>query len=233
MMLNLTDPDQQIQCVTNFQDLVSTPFQGKINAIGWTRQLIGDFAEIVEKVELKENLAVLELDELRELELTKSGQLARAILLNDYYLLKEHGASPTLNLIRFYERDDAFPFFPTDVYSFHVDRATVPSDTFLCTYYGQPSELLPNSQASPKVLIPEIRQELQKLYNGPETGFESFLQAHYFDLHYQPKPNANTISLGLGHLWRLAIDYPGSPVLPCVHRAPKEKDGTTRLLMIC
>ena len=54
---------------------------------------------------------------------------------------------------------------------------------------------------------------------------------HFFDLHDQVQPNALSISLGLGHLWRLAIDHPESKVRPCVHRAPKEK--TSRLLLIC
>ena len=223
----------QIRSVTNLQDLVSTPFQGAINAICWSRNLKGDFSEIVKKVTLNENIVTLSEDELRELQLSEQGQLACEILLNDYKLLKAHGASPTLNLIKYYERDDAYPFFPTDVYSFHVDRAPIPTDTFLCTYHGVPSEILPNSQAKQKVLVPEIRDELKKLYQGADDGFESFLKEHFFDLHYQAKPNARPISLGLGHLWRLAIEHPESQVLPCLHRAPKEKDGETRLLMIC
>ena len=223
----------QIRSVTNFQDLVSTPFQGAINAICWSRNLKGDFSEIVKKVTLNENIVTLSEDELRELQLSEQGQLACEILLNDYKLLKAHGASPTLNLIKYYERDDAYPFFPTDVYSFHVDRAPIPTDTFLCTYHGVPSEILPNSQAKQKVLIPEIRDELKKLYQGADDGFESFLKEHFFDLHYQAKPNARPISLGLGHLCRLAIEHPESQALPCLHRAPKEKGGETRLLMIC
>ena len=147
--------------------------------------------------------------------------------------MKAHGASPVLNVIKCYERDDACPFFPTDVYSFHVDRSPVPTDTFLCTYYGESSEILPNSQAQQKVLVPEIRDELKKLYQGAAEGFESFLSEHFFDLHYMAKPTASPISLGPGHLWRLAIDHPGSKVAPCVHRAPIEKTGQNRLLMIC
>jgi hypothetical protein len=148
-------------------------------------------------------------------------------------LLKAHGASPILNVIRCYERDDSYPFFPTDVYSFHVDRSPVPTDTFLCTYFGEPSEILPNSQAEQKVLIPEIRDELKKIYGGPDDAFESFLCEHFFDLHYRAKPAAHPISLGVGHMWRLAVDHPESMILPCIHRAPKEKTGQSRLLMIC
>ncbi|MFK7771363.1 MAG: hypothetical protein AB8F94_04455 [Saprospiraceae bacterium] len=232
-MIDLSSTENQVQYVTNFQDLVSTPFQGKINAMCWTRQLVGDFSEIVKKIELNENIATLDTDELHELKLSKQGQLAREILLNDLQVLKAHGASPILNLIKCYDRDDSYPFFPTDVYSFHVDRSPVPVDTFLCTYHGESSEILPNSQAKQKVLIPEIREELKKLYGGAEEGFESFLSEFFFDLHYQPKPQAQPINLGHGHLWRLAIDHPKSQVPPCVHRAPKEKDGQPRLMMIC
>ena len=231
-MIDLSHAENQIHCVTNFQDLVSTPFHGEINAICWTRKLIGDFSEIVNKTELKENIAVLDQEELRELQLSEQGQLAREILLNDLKLLKAHGASPILNLIKCYERDDAYPFFPTDVYSFHVDRSPVPTDTFLCTYYGESSEILPNSQAQQKVLVPEICSELKKLYRGADEGFELFLSDHFFDLHYLAKSKARPISLGIGHLWRLAIDHPESQVPPCLHRAPTETSGP-RLLLIC
>ncbi len=231
MMIDLSQEEHQIQDVTNFQDLVSTPFHGARNAICWTRQLIGDFAEIVEKVELNENITVLDEAILRELQLSEMGQLAREILLNDLNLLTSHGAAPVLNIIKCYDRDNDYPFFPTDVYSFHVDRSPIPTDTFLCTYHGDPSEILPNSEATQKILVPEIRDELKKLYGGHDEGFEAFLSENFFDLHYQPHPNALPINLGLGHLWRLAIDYPESRVHPCIHRAPKEK--TNRLLLIC
>jgi len=229
----LSPAEHQIRYVTSFQELISTPFKEAINAICWTRNLTGDFGEIIRKIALNENVAVLNQEELCELKLSEQGQIARELLLNDLKLLQAHGATPILNLIRCYERDDAYPFFPTDVYSFHVDRSPVPTDTFLCTYYGESSEILPNAQAQQKVLVPEIRDELKKRYGGTEQGFESFLIEHFFDLHYMAKPNARPISLGLGNLWRLAIDQPESQVPPCVHRAPREKAGQKRLLMIC
>jgi hypothetical protein len=232
-MSNLSDTDNQIYNVLNFDDLVSTPFHGKINAMCWTRNLIGDFSEIVKKIALNENMAELNMEELRELQLSEQGKLARKILLNDMSSLKAHGASPTLNIIKNYDRDDAFPFFPTDVYSFHVDRSPIPTDTFLCTYHGASSDILPNSQAIQKIQIPEIRAKLKKLFGESDKGFESFLTEYFFDLHYQAKPNAQTINLGIGNLWKLAIDHPKSKVLPCLHRAPKEKKGENRLMIIC
>lgn len=231
-MTDLPHTGNHIHYVSSFQELVSTPFHGQINAICWTRNLQGDFSEIANKIELNENIATLNEDELFEFQLSEQGQLAREIIINDFKLLKAHGASPTLNLIKSYDRDDSHPFFPTDVYSFHVDRSPVPTDTFLCTYYGESSEILTNSQAIQKVLVPELRNELKKIYGGTDDEFESFLSEHFFDLHYLPKPEAQPISLGNGHLWRLAVDHPDSEVLPCLHRAPKEK-GQNRLLMIC
>lgn len=231
--MDLSPFDKQMKRVTSFQDLVSTSFHGELNAICWERKLNGDFSEIVNKIAFTGNMTIIEEEELLELHLSEQGQLAREILLNDLKLLKEHGASPILNVIRNYDRDDAFPFFPTDVYSFHVDRSPIPVSTFLCTYYGASSEILPNSQAEQKVLIPEIRNELKKLYGREEEGFESFLNEYFFDLHYQAKADATPVNLGLGHIWRLAVDHPGSPCLPCVHRAPVEKPGEKRLLLIC
>ncbi len=232
-MVNLSFADHQIQYVTNFHDLVTTPFHGNINAICWTRELIGDFGEIVNQIEVQDNMVELHPEELHELVLSAQGKLARDILLHDMKLLEAHGASPTLNLIKYYERDDSYPFFPTDVYSFHVDRAPIAADTILCTYYGECSEILPNAHGTQKILIPEIRDELKKIYDGADEDFESFLSENFFDLHYQAKPDAQPIKLGVGHLCRLAIDHPESKVLPCLHRAPKEKNGQKRLLLIC
>lgn len=232
-MKNLPQTENHIHLVSTFEDLVLTPFQGAINAMCWKRKLIGDFSEIVNKVKLDGNITEFDPEDLLELQLTEQGQLAREILLNDFNLLKEHGASPVLNVISHYDRDETQSFFPTDVYSFHVDRSPIPTDTFLCTYYGAPSEIIPNTQVQQKILVPEIRKELEKLYTGSPEGFESFLSDHFFDLHYQPILNATPISLGLGHLWRLATEHPESKVPPCVHRAPMEKNGQLRLLMIC
>ncbi len=232
-MSNLSDINNQIHNVLNFKELVSTPFQGKINAMCWSRNLIGDFSEIVKKVVINKNIVELDIEELHELDLSAQGKLARKILLNDMNSLKVHGASPTLNIIKNYDRDDAFPFFPTDVYSLHVDRSPIPTNTFLCTYHGASSEILPNSQAIQKIRIPEIRAELKKLYGESDKGFESFLTEYFFDLHYQSKPDAQIINLGIGNLWKLAIDHPKSKVLPCLHRAPIEKNGENRLMIIC
>ncbi|MEI7736401.1 MAG: hypothetical protein WCI49_13105 [Ferruginibacter sp.] len=232
-MNNASPAADQICFVTNFEDLVSIPFDGAINAICWSRTLTGDFAEIVTKAGLTENIDTLDETALAALELSEQGRLARDIIVNDLKLLAAHGADPTLNLILYYERDDTHPFFPVDVYSFHADRSPIPTATFLCTYYGEPSDILPNAQAQQKVLVPEIREQLKKQYHGPAEGFETFLMDHFFDLHYQATPGALPISLGIGNIWRLAIDHPESKVLPCVHRAPKEKPGEPRLLLIC
>lgn len=222
-----------IKHLASFEELVSMPFSGDVNAMCWDRILEGDFSELVNKFHFDENIKEIDEQELRDLHLTDEGKIARDILLQDWKLLKDYGALPVLNLIKHYDRDDEFPFFPTDVYSFHVDRSPIPIDTFLCTYYGDSSEIIPNAVAKQKVLMPEIREKLKLLYEGEENGFESYLVEHFFDLHYELNPYAQPISLGLGRMWRLAVDHPECQVPPCIHRAPIETSGKTRLLMIC
>lgn len=232
-MINTFSDDSQIQVVSTFSDLVNTNFQGINNAICWSRNLNGDFKEIVSKLQLKDNITEVYAEDLLSLQLSEIGNVAREIILNDLQLLTDFGASPSLNLLKNYERDKEFDFISTDVYSYHVDRSPVGTDTFLCTYYGAASDILPNEQAVQKILIPEIREKLKGLHEGSEAEFEIFLKEYYFDLHYQPKPDAEPINLGLGHLWKLAVDHPEQKVLPCVHRAPIENDGEYRLLLIC
>lgn len=225
--------NDQVDVVSTFDELINTEFQGTMNAVCWHRNLVGDFKEIVAKLQLKENVTDISVEELLSLSLSKEGAVARALILNDLKLLTDLGALPVLNLLKSYERDEQLDFISTDVYSYHVDRSPIAADTFLCTYDGAASEIIPNDQVEQKVLIPEIRQKLQDLYDGPETEFEDFLKEYSFDLHYRPKPNAHPLNLGVGHLWKLAVDHPEQQVLPCVHRAPLENDGEYRLLLIC
>jgi len=231
--MNTSNSSKHIQIVESFQDFAETPFQGNINAIAWKRTLQGNFAEIVQKLDVQENIKEISEQELNALQLSVQGKIARETIINDLLLLKEQGASPVLNVIHYYERDEDFPLLPTDVYSFHVDRSPIPTETILCTYHGAASEIIPNSQATQKILIPEIRTELKKFHQGSEDEFNSFLQEYFFDLHYQPHENAEIINLGLGNIWKLAVDHPTSQVLPCLHRAPVEEEGEKRLLLIC
>lgn len=223
----------QVKMVSSFSELVNTRFQGAMNAICWHRNLVGDFKEIVTKLQLKDDITEVSGEDLLALELSEEGSMARKIILNDLQLLTDFGASPVLNLLKCYERDEELGFISTDVYSYHVDRSPVGTDTFLCTYYGTASDIIPNDQVEQKILIPEIREQLKKLHDGPEDEFEDFLKEYFFDLHYQPKPNAEPVNLGVGHLWRIAVDHPDQEALPCVHRAPVENDGEYRLLLIC
>lgn len=232
----MNDPfsnSNHVEVAATFSELVNTNFHGHRNAICWYRKLAGDFKEIVSKLKLRENITEVSHEDLMSLPLSENGDIARQIILKDLQLLNDLGASPSLNLIKNYERDEELDFISTDVYSYHVDRSPISTDTFLCTYYGPASDILPNEEAIQKITIPEIREKLQQLHDGPEDEFEEFLRDYYFDLHYQPKFNARPLNLESGHLWRLAVDHPNQAVLPCIHRAPVENKEDYRLLLIC
>ncbi|WDE14771.1 DUF1826 domain-containing protein [Acinetobacter schindleri] len=232
-MTNTFSGNPQVRVVSTFSELVYSDFLGEANAICWSRNLSGDFKEIVAKLDLKGNMTEVSIEDLLALQLSEQGHVAREIILKDMQILTDYGASPSLNLLKCYERDDEFDFISTDVYSYHVDRSPIETDTFLCTYHGAASEILPNDQVEQKILIPEIREQLKQLHDGPETEFKAFLEEYFFDLHYRAKADAKPVNLGTGNLWRLAVDHPAQQVLPCVHRAPAENDGEYRLLLIC
>jgi hypothetical protein len=232
-MSNTFSDSSQFGIASTFSELVNTDFKGDRNALCWFRNLEGDFAAIVDQLQLKGNITEVYPKDLLALQLSEKGSRAREIILKDFQLLTDFGASPALNLLKCYERDEEFDFISTDVYSYHVDRSPIATDTFLCTYHGAASDIIANAQADQKILIPKIRKKLQDLHNGSSEEFEDFLKENYFDLHYQAQPDATPINLGLGHLWRLAVDHPKQQVQPCIHRAPIEKEGEYRLLLIC
>jgi hypothetical protein len=161
-------------------------------------------------------------------------RIALGILLADLAALRSIERDPVLNLIHGYPRDEDGGPVPTDVFSFHADSAPVPADTWLCTYHGPASEGLRNEDALRKVDVPSIRAELLRLHGGDDdAAFAEFLSDNHYDLHYAAVADAAPYTFGRFNLWRIACDYPGSPVPPCIHRAPRTRAGDPpRLLLI-
>ncbi|MFL3659369.1 MAG: hypothetical protein ACJ07L_15125 [Opitutales bacterium] len=223
-----------IREVASFEELVSTPFANGVNAHCWVRSLAGDFNEIVDRLNIHVEITTLEGEALQNLELCDSGKIARDALIEDQRLLSEFGLSPMLDCIPAYPRDPDPGTVPTDVYSYHVDSATAEADTYLCSYNEASSEGLRNEDALRRIDIPETRAALLDQYGGKDdTGFLAYLKDDFLDLHYMPILKAKPYTFGLGNLWRIATQYPGSPVPPCIHRAPTTSPGRpSRLLLI-
>ncbi len=223
----------RIQTVTGFEALLATPFAGRVNALCWPRTPAGDFGEIVAALGPGEGIRSLDEAQLLALTLGASGRTARDFLLADLQRLRAQGLDPELNCIHAYPRDDADAVVPTDVLSFHTDHTPIEAATWLCTYHGPASEGLPNEAARRRTEDPAIRARLLAEYGGADdAGFADFLRAHCYDLHYTPLPGTRPWSFGQGHLWRIACDWPGSPVPPCIHRAPAQHADEPRLLLI-
>ncbi|MGB8170874.1 MAG: hypothetical protein WCF18_25440, partial [Chthoniobacteraceae bacterium] len=155
-------------------------------------------------------------------------------MLEDQRRLVELDRDPVLNCIHGYPRDEEPGPVPTDVFSFHADSAPVQADTWLCTYHGSASEGLRNDEAQRRVDVPETRAALLHVFGGEDNDdFREYLSEHCYDLHYAPVPRARPFSFGVGDLWRIAVDWPGSTVPPCIHRAPETLPGQPpRLLLI-
>jgi hypothetical protein len=224
----------RIQRVTNFQELVTTRFADGVNALCWERRLEGDFGEVVDRLGRGEAITAVDEARLLALPVSAAGRVAIENILADLRMLRGHNLDPALNCIHGYLRDETLEPVATDVFSFHVDSATVETDTWLCTYYGPSSEGLRNEDARRRIDVPATRAELLKCFGGEDDdAFRTYLNEHCYDLHYEPLPAARPFAFGCGNLWRISVAWPGSPVPPCIHRAPETRPGQApRLLLI-
>jgi hypothetical protein len=206
-------------------DALLEPFVDSVNAHCFARALDADFEGIAAALAAEADVrgGILELDSAELRRLRGVDPRAVAVLVEDLARLAAWGREPQLNVVTTYPRDERGLAVSVDVHSFHVDRAPIEADTFLCTYAGPSSEALDNDDAVRLVDLPEVAAALR------DTGLDP--AAECFDLHFRPKPGAVPYAFGLGHVWRLAVDWPGAAVLPCIHRAPPH-DGRPRLLLI-
>jgi hypothetical protein len=220
--------------VSGFEELLSTPFRNAVNALCWPRTIPGDFAEVASLLGSGEGIVTLEEERLRALPVSRAGLVAVEAMLEDQRLLAARDLDPVLNCVYGCLRDENPGPVATDVFSWHVDSAPVEVDTWLCTYHGPSSEGLPNDEARRKVDIPETRAELLQMFGGEDDeGFREYLAENCYDLHYAAVAGAQPFSFGVGNLWRIATEWPGKAVPPCIHRAPETRKGEgARLLLI-
>ena len=80
-----------------------------------------------------------------------------------------------------------------------------------------------------KDIVPEL---MTRLSNTPSVRSECKILADEIS-EVAERFHAKIIQLGIGNLWKLAVDHPKMKVEPCIHRAPEEKSGQKRLLLIC
>jgi hypothetical protein len=219
--------------VDSFDTLLTRRFVDGVNALCWPRSLPGDFNEVARLLAPAEGVVVVTADMLAALSLSAAGRIAADVMTADLLQLQALGKEPLLNCIGGYPRDDSGGAVVTDVMSFHVDRAPIEVDTFLCTYFGAPSEGLDNDDAVLRVLDPEVRAALlvECQAEDDRRDFDNFLAEHSYDLHYRVVDGAQPWSFTVGALWKIAVQWPGCRVPPCIHRAPDSVEP--RLLLIC
>lgn len=224
----------RIRSVSSFDELVGTPLRDGVNALCWPRTLPGDFAEVAARLAREEaGIHAVDEEDFLALPVSAAGRVAVDAMLADFRLLRERQLDPVLNFINGSAHDEPDAIVATDVFSWHADRAPVPLDTYLCTYFGPTSEGLRNEDATRRIGDPATRAALLQRYGGADDeGFRDFLAEHSYDLHYAANPGAQPFSFGRFNLWRIALAYPGNPALPCIHRAPETRPGEVRLLLI-
>jgi hypothetical protein len=217
---------------TTIEELAATPFDGHVNALWLPRALPGDFAQVVRL--LLPGPGITELSEriLKSLPVDNNGRIAIDVMLQDLHALTSLGLEPVLNCVNGYDMEPQPGPVRTDVMSFHVDSAPVEVDSWLCTYYGPATEGVGHEHAMRHVDVPTTRASILAHYGGSDDDdFKVHLRERHYDRHYATTADAQLFSFEVGHLWRIAVDWPGSSVLPCIHRAPSALGP--RLLLIC
>lgn len=220
--------------VGDFASLVAFEFSGDINAVRWTRELAGNFGEIERALPSVDDITSLDQADLADLSLSPSGRQARDELIRDLELLIEQGLQPSLDLVPSGPGNRNPGPVRTDVADWHADSANTIADTYLCTYTGASSQGIPNQDVVARPADPTSRAQLLQLYGGDDDeGFRTWLTEHFYDLHYAEKTAARVFDFGQRHLWKIATQYPGCPVPPCIHRAPSTSlEAPRRLLLI-
>src|SRR5688572_29971954 len=105
-MTPFTDPGvyTNIKEVRSFHELVTTPFEGEVNALCWERRLPGNFEEVVSVLGVAAGITTLDDERLNALRVSPEGRVAIDILLADQRLLRERDLDPILNCIDGYPR---------------------------------------------------------------------------------------------------------------------------------
>jgi hypothetical protein len=212
------------------------------NGVVWVRDLEGDFREIRRVLDQRgsatadgtgDGIQGLDDRRLQEAELSPEGRKAANAMCLDLERLRGLGHDPSIEWVQGYPKDDD-EIASTDVYSFHVDSSTVPTETILCTYAGRPSEGLRLDQAQRIVENPGTRARLLERFGGQDDErFDEYLRESHLDLHYAALEGAAPFSFGTQNLWRVGVQYPGCPVPAFIHRAPADRnDIAPRLLLI-
>jgi hypothetical protein len=227
-------PTPRRATVSSFDELVQRPLAHGVNALRWPRALPGDFRELAHHLVPSEGVRVVDTDTLVRLSLSPAGRTAADAVLTDLQRLEALGRDPVLNCIADYARDERGLPIATDVFSFHVDRAPTEVETWLCTYWGKPSEGLDNDHAARLVDDATVRAQLLQHFGGADDhGFREWLRDESFDLHYRMNGTA-PFSFSVADLWKIAVEWPGCAVPPCIHRAPRTVPGDEpRLMLIC
>jgi hypothetical protein len=222
-----------VHYVHSFEELIHTPYPDGVNALCWQRDLPGSYSELLDLLPLQPGINSIEDADILALEFSVEGRLAARQVLADLELLRQHDLDPVLDAIHGYVEAGETGVIPTNVRSWHVDSATAKADTYLCTYHGASSQALAPGAAIRRCDIPETRAAMLAEFGGKDDAeFEDYLAACCYDLHYLPLPGTKPVNFGVGNMWRIAVQWPGSETPASVHRAPEPEAGRMRLLLI-
>ena len=91
--------------------------------------------------------------------------------------------------------------------------AGIPFDETVISLYVEGSEArIREHSAAGKVPILIDGEGDREVRVWESLAILEYLAENCYDLHYAPVPQARPFTFGVGNLWRIAVDFPGSPV---------------------
>ncbi len=233
-------------CVADNQaDMLSRKFGSHANVILHTRELKGDFNEVVavcHKLFAGKNQHLTQKDVTEALtpHLSDAGRQATGIIIEDLKAMTSAGCKDArLRVVYGYEDHNENAPMEDNEHHFHIDGGDMTRGRILAPYTDPASEGLTPEDAIACLSLEKYTELFKQAWkkSAPDESLESYIRGMkmIYGGYYEPAAGKEPFAFRAGDIWRQAVmqmkQAGGPPAF--VHRGSKPKDASTpRLLSV-